>query len=149
MAPPAAIEEGALVDDVDTLAHGSDGLGVRLGKASGRAVREGELDHAAMARSQRVQVASFVLKPSPGQNLEFRVLPLRALDLAASGSQFLLREVLAFQKARQIGRAHDQPAIKKLQLALLLQGHSTARMRQLSVVRTEHKGRLATSVFML
>jgi hypothetical protein len=30
--------------------------------------------------------------------------------------------VLALQKARQIGRADDQPTLKKLQLALLLQG---------------------------
>jgi hypothetical protein len=30
--------------------------------------------------------------------------------------------VLALQKARQIGRADDEPAIEKLQLALLLQG---------------------------
>jgi hypothetical protein len=30
--------------------------------------------------------------------------------------------VLALQKARQIGRADDQPAIKKLHLAVLPQG---------------------------
>src|SRR2546423_15512855 len=140
MTPPAAVKEGALVDDVHTLAHGSDGLGVSMAKARNRAVREGELDHSAMAHSQRGQMASFVLEASPGQNLEFRVLPFRALKLTASGSQLLLREVLALQKARQIGRADDQPAIEKLHLALLLQGHSTARVRQLSVVRTEPRG---------
>ena len=53
---------------------------------------------------------------------EFRILPLGALDLTASGGQLLLGEVLAVQTARQIGRADDQPAIKKLHLALLLQG---------------------------
>src|SRR6266571_8095206 len=84
-------------------------------------------------------MASFMLEATPGQYLEFRVLPLRALDLTAGGRELLLREVLALQKARQIGRADDQPAIEKLHLALLLQGHSTARMRQLSVVRTEHR----------
>src|SRR5207244_1121904 len=40
MAPPAAVEEGALVDDVDTLGHGSDGLGVSHSKAGGGALRE-------------------------------------------------------------------------------------------------------------
>jgi hypothetical protein len=75
-----------------------------------------------MARSQRGQVASFVLEASPGQYLKFRVLPLRALDLTAGGRQLLLGEVLALQKARQVGRADDQLAIKKLHLALLPQG---------------------------
>src|SRR6266571_2276324 len=84
-------------------------------------------------------MARFVLETSPGQNLEFGVLPLRAFDITASSGQFLLGEVLALQKARQIGRADDQPAIEKLHPALLLQGHSTARMRQLFVVRTEHR----------
>src|SRR5207237_4240609 len=70
MATPAAVEEGALVDDVDTLAHRSDGLGVSLGKAGGRAVRERELDHSAVARSQGGQMASFVLETSPGQYLK-------------------------------------------------------------------------------
>ena len=122
MAPPAAVEEGALLDDVDTLAHRGDGLGVSLGKASGRAIRERELDDSAMAGSQRGQMASFVLEAATGQDLEFRVLPLRTVDLTASGSQLLLGEVLAFEKACQIGRAHDQPALKKLHLALLPQG---------------------------
>ena len=62
-------------------------------------------------------MASFVLKPSPSQNLQFGVLPLRAFDLSQGGGQLLLREVLALQKARQIRRAYDQPAIKKLHLA--------------------------------
>src|SRR5436305_8048929 len=108
MTPPAAVEEGGLVNDFDTLAHGGDGLGMSLDKASGRAVREGELDHPAMARAQGGQMASFVLEASPGQNLKFRVLPLRAPDLTAGGRQLLLREVLALQKARQIGGADDQ-----------------------------------------
>src|SRR6266571_3906969 len=84
-------------------------------------------------------MASFMLEATPGQYLEFRVLPLRALDLTAGGRELLLRQVLALQKARQIGRADDQPTIEKLHLALLLQGHSTASLRQLSVVRTEHR----------
>src|SRR5205823_4457957 len=121
MTTPAAVEEGALVDDVDTLAHRSDGLGVSLGKAGGRAVREGKFDHSAMACSQGGQMASFVLKASPGQNLEFRIFPLRALDFTTGRRQLLLGEVFALQKARQIGRAHDQPAIEKLHLALLPQ----------------------------
>src|SRR5205814_6430903 len=72
MAPPAAVEEGPLVDDVDTLVHGGEGLGVCLGEAGDGALRERELDHAAMAPSQGSQMASFVLESSPGQNLEFR-----------------------------------------------------------------------------
>jgi hypothetical protein len=67
-------------------------------------------------------MASFVLETSPSKNLEFRLLPLGALDFTASGGQLLLSEVLALQKARQIGRADYQPAVKKLHLALLPQG---------------------------
>jgi hypothetical protein len=122
MAPPTAIEEGALVDNVGTFPHGGDGLGVRLGKSSNGSVRERELDNSSVAGSQFSQLPSFMLKASPRQNLEFGVLPLRPLDLAASGGQLLLGEVLTLQKARQIGRADDQPVIKKLHLALLLQG---------------------------
>src|SRR2546427_3816822 len=84
-------------------------------------------------------MASLVLETSPGQYLEFRVLSLRAVDLTAGGGQLLLCQVLALQKARQIGRADHQPAIEKLHPALLLQGHSTAGLRQLCVVATEHR----------
>src|SRR5438093_7305149 len=51
MAPPAAVEEGPLVDDVDTLAHGSDRLGVGLTKAGDRTFRERKLDHPAVTSS--------------------------------------------------------------------------------------------------
>src|ERR1700736_6259649 len=103
MAPPAAIEESALVDDVDALTHGGQGLVVRFGKSSDGSVREREFHHSAMAGSKRGQMASFMLEATPGQNLEFRVLPLWAIDLTASGGQLLLGEVFALQKARQIG----------------------------------------------
>src|SRR5207249_8945544 len=73
MAPPAAIEEGPLVDDVDTLTHDSDGLGVRLAKAGDRTVRERKLDHSAVSSLELGQVPGFVLKAATGQDLEFRV----------------------------------------------------------------------------
>src|SRR2546430_9745080 len=95
---------------------------MRLAKAGDRAIRERELDHSAVTSSELRQVPGFVLKASTGQDLEFRVLPLGTLDLTACGGQLLLGQVLALEKARQIGRAHDQPALKKLHLALLLQG---------------------------
>jgi hypothetical protein len=63
-----------------------------------------------------------MFEASSGQNLEFRILPYGTLDLAASRGQLLLGEVLALQESRQIGRADDQPAIKKLHPALLPQG---------------------------
>jgi hypothetical protein len=48
-----------------------------------------------------------MFEAAPGQNLEFGVLPLWALDLTARGGQLLLSKMLALQKARQIGRADD------------------------------------------
>src|ERR1700686_846492 len=117
MAPPTAIEESALVDDVGTFLHGGDGLGVRLGQAVNGSLREGELDNSPVAGSQFGQLPSFMLKASPGQDLEFGVLPLGSLDVTTSGGQLLLGEVFALQKACQIGRADNQPAIEKLHFA--------------------------------
>src|SRR5207249_8966672 len=73
--PPAAIEEGPLVDDVDTLAHGRDGLGKRLAAAGDRTLGKGTLDYSPVASSEVGKMPGFVLKASTGQDVEVRVLP--------------------------------------------------------------------------
>src|SRR5260370_28423219 len=98
MAPPAAIEEGALVDDVDTLAHGGDGLRMGFGKGGNGSVRERELNHSLVAGSVGGQTASLMFEASSGPNLEFRILPHGTLDLAASRRHFLLGQRLALQE---------------------------------------------------
>src|SRR5207249_1991341 len=122
MATPAAVEERALIDDVGTRLHGGDRLRMRLLQVGDRALGKRELDGLQALRLEPGQMLAFVLQAATAEHVQHRVVTLGPRDLTASGSQLLLRQVLALEKARQIRRADDQPTLKELHLALLLQG---------------------------
>src|SRR5207253_5202680 len=79
-------------------------------------VRERELHNPPAVGSQAFQVPGFMLQPPAGENEQLGILALWARDLAPRRRQLLLREVLAFQEAGQVGRADDQPPFKELHL---------------------------------
>ena len=122
MAPPVPVEERALIDDVGSGLHGGDRLRMRLLQVGDRALGKRELDGLQALRPEPGQMLAFVLQAPTAEHVQHRVVTFRPSDLAACGSQLLLGQVLALEKARQIGRADDQPALKELHLALLLQG---------------------------
>ena len=116
MAAPAAVEEGALIDDVGAAFHGSDRLGVRLLQAGDRALGKRKFDNLQALCPELGQVLALVLKAAAAEHVQHRVVTLGPDDLAACGTELLLGQVLALKKARQIGRACDQAAVKKLHL---------------------------------
>src|SRR5438874_11445105 len=122
MAPPAPVEERALIDDVGSGLHGGDRLPMRLLQVGDRALGKRELDGLQAVRPEPGQMLAFVLQAATAEHVQHRVVTLGPFDLAARGAELLLSQVLALEKARQIRRADDQPTLKELHLALLLQG---------------------------
>src|ERR1700737_764804 len=118
MAAPAAVEEGALIDDVGSGLHGGTRFSVRLLQVGDRAIGKGKLDGLHAPRLESGQIPALVFQAAAAEHVQHRVVALGPGDFAPRGSKLLLRQVLALEKARQIGRANDQPAFKKLHPAL-------------------------------
>ena len=80
---------------------------MRFSQARQTPIREGEFNHSMMLGAQVVKLPRFVLEPAAREDHQFRILPLWPSNLAPGSLELLLGEVLALQKARQIGRADD------------------------------------------
>src|SRR3989454_12571222 len=102
MAPPAPVEERALIDDVGSGLHGGDRLGMHLLQVGDRALGKRELDGLQTLRPESGKMLALVLQAPAAEHVQHRVVTLGPGELTASASQILLREVLALEKARQI-----------------------------------------------
>src|SRR5207302_3884738 len=77
MAAPAAVEEGALIDDVDTGLHGGHGLGVRLLQVGDRTLGKRELDDPETHGLEAGEVSALVLQATAAQHVQNRIVTLR------------------------------------------------------------------------
>src|SRR5919201_922557 len=102
MAAPAVAEERSLVDDVGALAQCGNRLSIGLLERSNAARRQREFDDALPFCPQLGQVLGLVLQAATSQQVQFRIMALRARDLATGRPELLLSEVLTLQVTRQI-----------------------------------------------
>ena len=86
MAPPAPVEERALIDDVGSGLHGGDRLRMRLLQVGDRALGKRELDGLQALRPEPGQMLTLVLQAPAAEHVQHRVVTLGPADLTASGS---------------------------------------------------------------
>ena len=131
VAPPRAVEERRLEDDVRAGGHGLDrGLGgfpELLAAVLDRAV-EGDLRDGPAAPAKVRQVSLLVLVPALSDDVELRVVAFGTPGEAGRRRPLQRRQVLAGEVADQVRGGVDRPAVDQLH------GQSVARWRDSSPV---------------